>query len=321
MTRTGGSAPRLGFAGTPEFAATILEALVTAGHSPVVVYTQPDRPSGRGRKPLPSPVKGLAARQGIETRQPVTLKETGAVDDLASLELDTLVVAAYGLILPQAILSAPKYGCMNVHASLLPRWRGAAPVERAIMAGDEETGVTIMSMDAGLDTGPIILQERCPIESETTGGELEATLARLGARCLLDCLENLGSLDPTPQDEAGATYAHKLTAADASIDWTRPAEAIARQIRALNPRLPATCASGDLRIRILQARAVRDPGGEPGRIVAADRNGIRVSCRESTLVIQSVQLDRGRGRPLSAADAVNGYAGYFEEGTKLAQPG
>jgi methionyl-tRNA formyltransferase len=320
MTIEGSRRPRLGFAGTPEFAATILDALITAGHTPLVVYTQPDRPAGRGRKSAPSPVKILAAQQGIEIRQPATLKGSGAAADLAALELDTLVVAAYGLILPEAILGGPRYGCINVHASLLPRWRGAAPVERAIMAGDPETGVSIMQMDAGLDTGPIIRQVGCLIEEATTGGELEATLARLGARCLLECLSDLGGLDPKPQDDTLATYAHKLTPADAGIDWTRTADAIERQVRALNPRMPATCWSGDLRIRVLRARATAGQGGTPGRIIAADKSGIRVACQDSTLVMETVQLNRGRGRPLSAADAVNGYAAHFQEGIQLAQP-
>ncbi|NIP15405.1 MAG: methionyl-tRNA formyltransferase [Pseudomonadales bacterium] len=318
MTSEGGSRPRLGFAGTPDFAATILSDLIAAGHTPVVVYTQPDRPAGRGRTTAPSPVKSVATEQSIEIRQPATLKGNHPAANLAALGLDALVVAAYGLILPETIVNTPRYGCINVHASLLPRWRGAAPVERAIMAGDSETGVTIMQMDAGLDTGPIIRQARCPIGSGATGGELEASLARLGAECLLVCLPDLGGFDAQPQDDARATYAHKLSPADAAIDWNRAAQAIERQVRALYPRMPATSWSGDLRIRILRARATGEPGGEPGRIIAADRNGIRVSCRESTLVIETVQLNRGRGRPLSAADAVNGYAAHFEEGTQLA---
>lgn len=321
MTKVDASWPRLGFAGTPDFAATILAALIAAGHAPVVVYTQPDRPAGRGRKPTSSPVKTMAEQRGIEVRQPTTLKDDQVAEGLAALALDTLVVAAYGLILPESVLAAPKFGCINVHASLLPRWRGAAPVERAIMEGDEQTGVTIMQMDAGLDSGPIISQTVCQIESETTGGELEASLAQLGARCLLTCLPDLGRFDPQPQDDTQATYAHKLTPADAAIDWTRTAQAIERQVRALNPRMPATCWSGDLRIRVLEARAAGDAGGQPGRIITADNNGIRVACRKSTLVLQTIQLNRGRGRPLSAAEAVNGYAGYFQQGTELAKPG
>lgn len=320
MTKTDASGPRLGFAGTPDFAATILEALSAAGHAPVVVYTQPDRPAGRGRRTVPSPVKTLAEKQAIEIRQPTTLKGTQAAAAIAALELDALVVAAYGLILPKTILDAPRYGCINVHASLLPRWRGAAPVERAIMAGDKETGVTIMQMDVGLDSGPIISQETYPIESRTTGGELEASLARLGARCLLKSLADLGRLDPKAQDDTQATYAHKLTPADAVIDWNHTADAIERQVRALNPRMPATCFSGDLRIRVLKARVNGDGGGRPGRIIAAEKDGIRVACRDSTMVLETVQLNRGRGRPLSAADAINGYASYFQAGTELAAP-
>ena len=312
--------PRIGFAGTPEFAAIILRALLDHDAGVTVVYTQPDRPSGRGRKLQPSAVKRVAIDHQLEVRQPATLRDERASVDLAACGLDVLVVAAYGLILPEQILTIPKQGCINVHASLLPRWRGAAPVERAIMAGDERTGVSIMQMDAGLDTGPVLATASCPISDDTLGADLELTLAELGARCLLRCLSELDTLTAKPQNAAGATYAHKLTAQDARVDWHQSAPSIERQVRALATRMPATAILGDLRIKLLDARSLADSfDAAPGTVVSVDREGIQVACGEGSLVLRRLQLNRGKGRPLAAADASNGYPETFAVGASLAE--
>jgi methionyl-tRNA formyltransferase len=262
---------KLGFAGTPEFAATILAGILAHGLRPAVVYTQPDRPIGRGRKLRPGPVKALASAEGIEVLQPATLRDPQAVERLAQFRLDLLVVVAYGLLLPQPILETPRLGCINVHASLLPRWRGAAPVERAIMAGDEMTGVSIMRMDRGLDTGPVYLQRPCPIGERATGPELEQALAVLGLEALLVCLGALPDLIPQSQPDEGVSYAHKLTPADAPIDWSRDARVIDRQVRALCGRLPAFTFSAGTRIQILAATPNPESatGAAPGSIVTA----------------------------------------------------
>lgn len=307
---------RLGFAGTPVFACRILEALLQAGYRPAVVYTQPDRPSGRGRKQQPSAVKALAVAQGLPVRQPISLRPTEETAALAAFQLDLLVVAAYGLILPQAILAAPRFGCINVHASLLPRWRGAAPIERAIMAGDSETGVCIMQMERGLDTGPVYLCRPCAITPDTDAPALEARLAVLGGEALLTCLDQLPELRPAPQATEGVTYASKLTRADAHIDWHRPAAAIERQVRALCGRLPPFTAIGAARLSVLEAQALEQPAGAAaGTIVAASSSGIRVACAEGTLNVTLLKLNLGKGQPLQPGDAINGYGGLFAIGT------
>jgi methionyl-tRNA formyltransferase len=312
------SAPRIGFAGTPEFAAIVLDAILRDGQEVVVVYTQPDRRAGRGRKLTSSPVKQLALANRLPLRQPTSLRGKTPAAELAECNLDVLVVAAYGLILPESVLVAPKYGCINVHASLLPRWRGAAPVERAIMAGDAETGVSIMQMDAGLDTGPVLARSKCPIDEDVSGPELGAALARLGAQCLLACLANLDALTPEPQREADACYAAKLATEDAVIDWHRPSRDIHRQVRALCGRLPATTSIDDLTIKILAARWSPDPpSATPGTIESATRKGIKVACGGGSLVIEQLQLNRGKGLPLAAADAINGYPALFEPGARV----
>ncbi len=310
---------RLGFAGTPDFAARILAALIQAGRPPVVVYTQPDRPVGRGRRVQPSPVKQLAQAHGLSVAQPATLRGSDAAEALASWRLDVLVVAAYGLILPPAILDLPRLGCLNVHASLLPRWRGAAPVERAIMAGDAETGVCIMRMERGLDTGPVYTCRRTPIRDSDDGPSLAARLAELGSAALLECLADLPNRTPTPQPEAGVSYASKLGPDDATIMWDRPAAAIDRQIRALRGRLPATTQAGDVRIAILEASVEADVAAPaaPGTILAASRNGIRVACGEGVLRALRVRLSIGKGKPLSAAEASNGFAHVFRPTERL----
>ena len=329
------SAPiRLGFAGTPEFAATILKHLLDTGWAPCVVFTQPDRPTGRGRRLQASPVKLLAESRGIEVRQPPTLK----TQDLRADALDVLVVAAYGLLLPAHILDAPRLGCVNVHASLLPRWRGAAPVERAILAGDRTTGVCIMKMDAGLDTGPVYRCAELPIEPTTTGGGLERDLAALGARMLTEVLAEIEVLKPQPQPESGATYARKLSAADRSIDWSRSAIDIDRQIRALCDRAPVTVfAATDAqsgsptvdacpRVQLLQAIALPEAAADesdtgltaaPGTLIRRGRQGIEVRCGTGVLRITRLKLNRGKGAPLDAAAVINGYGGFFEVGGRL----
>jgi len=310
---------RLGFAGTPEFAGRILQGLLGGGRRPAVVYTQPDRPSGRGRRLRPSPVKRLAEAHDLPVRQPASLKGKDAAHDLATWNLDVLVVAAYGLILPPAILATPRLGCINVHPSLLPRWRGAAPVEHCILAGDTETGVCIMHMERGLDSGPVYVTRRTPVAAHETAQELEARLAALGADALLETLAALPDLKPVAQGEAGVTYAEKLTRDDMVLDWRRPASPLERQVRALAGRQGASTASGDVRVNVLDARAV--PGhadAPPGTITDADRRGIRVACGEGVLTLATVKLSVGKGRPLSAADAVNGYAALFAPGTVLA---
>ena len=310
---------RLGFAGTPGFAARILEALLAAGRIPAVVYTQPDRPVGRGRKTQHGPVKEIALARGLPLEQPDSLRGLGAAETLSAYALDVMVVAAYGLILPSNVLHTPRYGCINVHASLLPRWRGAAPVERAIMAGDAETGVCIMQMDEGLDTGPVYECRHYPIASDTNGPGLEQALADLGAEALLYCLDHLAELTPEPQSEGGATYAPKLTRQDAVIHWCRAAPELARQIRALTGRLPAFAACGGVQLRVLAAEAV--PGGTaddpPGLITRADRAGIVVACGQGQLRITRLQLSRGKARPLTAAEALNGYADLLGAGRML----
>ena len=338
------SAPiRLGFAGTPEFAATILERLLDAGWVPCVVFTQPDRPTGRGRRLQASPVKVLAEARGIEVRQPPTLRTVSLQADA----LDVLVVAAYGLLLPAHILEAPRLGCINVHASLLPRWRGAAPVERAILAGDRETGVCIMKMDEGLDTGPVYRRKTISIDPSTTGGELERALASLGASLLIEVLGEIETLKPSPQAGEGVTYARKLGAAERQLDWTRSAAELSRQIRALCDRAPVTVFATSnpdaseavgkpadtayARIRLLKACVLDSTAakeGVPGDAVAADlsspgtvirtgRQGIDVRCGIGVLRITRLQLDRGKGRPIDAADALNGYAELFRVGSQL----
>ncbi|MDH3642402.1 MAG: methionyl-tRNA formyltransferase [Gammaproteobacteria bacterium] len=319
------AALRIGFAGTPDFAAVILNALLAAQYNVVIVYTQPDRRAGRGRKLRPGPVKTLALEHHINVRQPPSLRNDEASDALRECNLDVLVVAAYGLILPESLLGIPTHGCLNVHASLLPRWRGAAPVERAIMAGDEQTGVCIMQMDAGLDTGPVLAQAVCPIGDDTVGSELELALAELGANSLLECLDHLDTLPRQPQSDSGVTYATKLSAADAAIDWGQPARTIHRQIRALRDRQPAqtylqpASLHGEVTIKILEARWLEDSSDAgPGTIVSADRSGIHIACGEGMLSVQRLQLNQGKGRPLSAADAQNGYPELFTPGVQLA---
>jgi len=300
---------RIVFAGTPEFAVPSLRALLDGPHGVLCVFTQPDRPSGRGRRLLPSPVKALALDRGIEVRQPLGLKGDREALDLASLRPDLLVVVAYGLLLPPRILAIPRLGCVNVHASLLPRWRGAAPIQRAIEAGDEETGVSIMAMDAGLDKGPVFLSRSVPIGSAETAGSLHDRLAEVGAAALMEALPGIedGSLQPRPQDDSRATYAAKLTKHEAVVDWTLPAETIARRVRAFNPWPVAQTAWGKGALRIWMAEPRQDgEDAPPGAVIAATRAGLDV--RTGGGVLRVTELQAPGGRVMTAAEFVNAHS-------------
>ncbi|PPE75270.1 methionyl-tRNA formyltransferase [Solimonas fluminis] len=297
---------RLVFAGTPDFAVAALDALHAAGHEIAGVYTQPDRPSGRGQKLSPSPVAQRAAALGLPLFKPEKLRGE-AVDELRALQPELMVVVAYGLLLPQAVLDIPRHGCFNIHASLLPRWRGAAPIQRAIEAGDTRTGVTIMRMDAGLDTGPMLLEEPLDIGPETTAASLHDQLQALGSRLIVDAVARLarGELRERAQPAEGATYARKLSKDEARVDWTRPAAEIARRIRAFNPVPVAWSELGGERLRLWQAREEAGAaGGEPGTILAADAQGIAVAAGEG--VVRLLQLQWPGGKPVAAAQAASG---------------
>ncbi|MEJ5211744.1 MAG: methionyl-tRNA formyltransferase [Burkholderiales bacterium] len=289
---------QLVFAGTPEFAAAALKSLIAAGHHIALVLTQPDRPAGRGLRPKPSPVKALALEHGLALAQPASLREAAVQETLRKIHPDVMVVAAYGLILPRAVLDIPTRGCLNIHASLLPRWRGAAPIQRALLAGDAETGITIMQMDEGLDTGPMLLRKACAIEPEDTAQTLHDRLAALGGEAIVEALDRLDSLVPVPQDESLATYAPKLTKEEALIDWNQSAETIARAVRAYNPFPVAYTWLDGERLRIWFARA---EAGEapPGRVVAVDREGVLVGTGAGLLRI--TELQREGARRLAAA--------------------
>ena len=306
---------RLGFAGTPPFAATILRSLL-GHHEVAVVYCQPARPTGRGRKLSQSAVEGVARSNNIVVRTPTTLREEAAM--LAADALDVLVVAAYGLILPKGILDVPRHGCLNVHASLLPRWRGAAPIERSIMAADTVTGISIMQMDEGLDTGPVLLRRECAIRSDDTGDSLRERLAVLGGEALAYCLEHLGFARAQPQ-EAGATYASKLLPEESRIDWAESATDIALKIRALNSRQPACCWLNGERIRLLFAVALSpQPNVEPGTVISIDRSGLIIACGTGCLRVTQIALSRGKGRPMDIASLINGYANLIRAGQSVA---
>lgn len=281
---------KLIFAGTPEFAAQALRQLIAAGHEIALVLTQPDRPSGRGMKLTPSPVKVVAQEHDIPVWQPEKLRTEEQQAPIAAVHADVMVVAAYGIILPQAVLDMPRLGCLNIHASLLPRWRGAAPIQRAILAGDTETGITIMQMDAGLDTGDMLSTHALAITPKTNAATLHDQLAELGGQAIVAALENLPALQAKriAQPEAGITYAEKLKKEEAMIDWQQPAAAIDRMIRAFNPFPSAQTLLGEIPIKIWQA-APQTGNGKPGEILAADRNGILVACGEGALLLGELQ--------------------------------
>ena len=288
------------FAGTPDFAATHLQALISQ-HEVVAVYTQPDRPAGRGKKVTASPVKLLAEQNSLPIYQPQSLKDPEQQTIFANLQADIMVVVAYGLILPQVVLDAPRLGCINVHGSILPRWRGAAPIQRAVEAGDKETGVTIMQMDAGLDTGAMLTITRCPIEPSETSGSLYDKLAALGAPALLSTLDKLkaGTAVAVAQDNEQSTYAKKIDKAEALIDWSQPAIIIDQRIRAFSPFPAAYTEIEGLRVKIWAAQTSTQQLGTPGEIVAADDNGLLVGCGQGSLLLTEIQLAGKSRMPVS----------------------
>ncbi len=301
------------FAGTPDFAAEHLKTLLNSEHKVVAVYSQPDRPAGRGRKLMASPVKALAVAHEIPVFQPLNFKSSEAVDELKSLNADLMVVVAYGLILPQIVLDAPKLGCVNVHASLLPRWRGAAPIHRALLAGDTETGVTIMQMDAGLDTGDMLVTARCSILATDTSEVLHDRLITLGGPALLDALNQLESslAKPEPQNNDLATYAHKLEKAEGQIQWSQTATEIGRHIRGLTPWPGAFTQWQGETVRIHQARVSdTNSSAAPGTMVAMDKSGISVATGAGLLVIETLQLPGKKA--MSAIDILNARRAQFE---------
>jgi methionyl-tRNA formyltransferase len=291
------------FAGTPAFAATSLEALIKSGHEICAVYTQPDRPSGRGQKLTASPVKELALRHDLPVFQPVNFKTDEDKEILKTFEADVMIVAAYGLILPAAVLAIPKLGCINIHASWLPRWRGAAPIQRAILAGDTETGISIMQMEAGLDTGDVFCVHGCEITSIDTSASLHDKLAVLGAEAILETLNDVvsGKLIRTPQQGGLVTYAHKITKAEAQIDWTQSALDIDRQVRAFYGWPVAYTQLNETVLRIWQATPVAaDPHAAPGTIVGMDKEGIDIACGKGVLRIQEIQWPGGTRQKVAA---------------------
>lgn len=308
---------RIIFAGTPEFAATNLQALLNAGHDIIAVYTQPDRPAGRGRKLKPSAVKELALKHNIPVFQPLSLKDAEAQQTLNELNADLMIVVAYGLLLPQVVLDMPHLGCINVHASLLPRWRGAAPIQRALLAGDAATGVTLMQMDAGLDTGAMLLKTHCPITSTDTSASLHNKLAEQGGAALLELLPLLakGEITAETQNEAEATYAAKLTKEEAQLNWQLSAEELDRAVRGYNPRPVAWFKEGEEIIRVWQAEAVAAPDAlpenstKPGTLVEVVKDGLIVACGEGWLKITRLQLP---GKPqMQVSDLLNGNPDRF----------
>jgi methionyl-tRNA formyltransferase len=280
---------RVAFAGTPPFAARILEAILAAGHSVPLVLTQPDRPAGRGLKLTPSAVSDAARSMGLVVEKPVSLKSEESRRSLAESRPDVLVVAAYGLILPESVLDLPLQGCLNVHASLLPRWRGAAPVQRAILAGDAETGVDIMRMEAGLDTGPVLLERRVAIGAEDTAGTLTERLAVEGSRAIVQALADLQTIDEKPQSEIGVTYAAKIDKAEAMIDWSAPADAISRRIRAFNPAPGAVTLLAGKPLKIWEAVVVGSARGPAGTVVGHHGGAPLVACGTAGLALTLVQ--------------------------------
>lgn len=307
---------RLVFAGTPEFAAEHLKALLDTPHQIVAVYTQPDRPAGRGQKLMPSPVKQLALQHGLPVLQPPTLRDPAAQEELRALAPDLMVVVAYGLILPQVVLDIPRLGCINSHASLLPRWRGAAPIQRAVQAGDAESGVTVMQMEAGLDTGPMLLKVTTPITAADTGGSLHDRLAQLGPQAVVQAIAGLaaGTLQGEVQDDALATYAHKLNKDEARIDWNRPTDELERLVRAFNPWPICHSTLDGQPLKVLAAEPA-EGRGQPGQILDASKDGLTVACGEGALRLTRLQLPGGK--PLAFADLYNSRREQFAPGQVL----
>jgi methionyl-tRNA formyltransferase len=322
------AALRLAFAGTPDFAAQHLQALLASRHQVICALTQPDRRSGRGKKTHPSPVKALAEAQGLPVLQPPTLRDEAAVAALRELDIDALVVVAYGLILPQSVLDLPRLGCVNVHGSLLPRWRGAAPIQRAVEAGDKETGITIMRMDAGLDTGPMLARRCCLIPPLATSGDLYLLLAELGPALLREVLDDLPTYlaKAQVQDDAAATYAEKLGKEEARIEWTRPASELARRIRAFNPAPGCFSYLAGERVKIWRAQPLPSTSlgdndnktdREPGMINDCSERGITVTCGQGSLLLQTLQFPGAKA--LSAAELLRGRGGVLHAGAHFGQ--
>ncbi|GAA61678.1 methionyl-tRNA formyltransferase [Pseudoalteromonas sp. BSi20652] len=309
---------RIIFAGTPDFAARHLQALIQSEHQIVGVYSQPDRPAGRGKKLKASEVKALALEHNLPVFQPQSLKNDEALAELTSLNADIMIVVAYGLILPKAILEAPRLGCLNVHGSILPRWRGAAPIQRAIWAGDEQTGVTIMQMDEGLDTGDMLHISRCPISTTETSASLYTKLAELGPDALIETINKLanGEITPEPQNDELANYAKKLSKEEANIDWSMSALQIERNIRSFNPWPVCFTQMGGQTVKIYQAQVVLQLG-DPGQILSSDKNGVVVACGEHALCITQLQ-PQGK-KPMAINDFLNGRSDWVTPGTILGE--
>jgi methionyl-tRNA formyltransferase len=316
---------RIIFAGTPEFAAEHLKTLIGSRHQVIAVYSQPDRPAGRGKKLTASPVKEVALANGIPVYQPLNFKTQEAIAELDALAADLMVVVAYGLILPKAVLDAPRLGCINVHASILPRWRGAAPIQRAIEAGDRETGVTIMQMDVGLDTGDMLIKAYCPILAEDTGGSLHDKLISIGAPALLQALEQLetGTATPEKQDDAHSNYAPKLNKEEAALNWQLSALELARKVRAFNPfpiaHTKPKGAGNDERIRVWAARiSEKSTDAGLGSITQIDQEGVWVSCTQGQLILEQLQLPGKKA--MNIGEILRGHPDLFKIGDQLEQP-
>lgn len=311
------------FAGTPDFAAQHLQALIDSPHNVIAVYTQPDKPAGRGKKLQASPVKQLAEQHQIPVYQPKSLRKPETQAELTALHADVMVVVAYGLILPQAVLDAPTYGCLNVHGSLLPRWRGAAPIQRAIWAGDKQTGVTIMQMDAGLDTGDMLHKVFCDIDLQDTSADLYHKLAEIAPNALIEVLNHLtdGTFIAEPQDDTQSNYAEKLSKEEAKLDWQLSAAQLERNIRAFNPwpmaYLQLTDEQGNPQtLKVYQATVLPSVSQTPGTIISADKNGIQIATADG--VLNLLQLQPAGKKPMSAQDLLNGRADWFAVGKVLA---
>ncbi|WP_314186909.1 methionyl-tRNA formyltransferase [Aggregatibacter kilianii] len=311
------------FAGTPDFAAQHLQALIDSPHNVIAVYTQPDKPAGRGKKLQASPVKQLAEQHQILVYQPKSLRKPETQAELTALQADVMVVVAYGLILPQAVLDAPTYGCLNVHGSLLPRWRGAAPIQRAIWAGDKQTGVTIMQMDAGLDTGDMLHKVFCDIDLQDTSADLYHKLAEIAPNALIEVLNHLtdGTFIAEPQDDTQSNYAEKLSKEEAKLDWQLSAGQLERNIRAFNPwpmaYLQLTDEQGNPQtLKVYQATVLPSVSQTPGTIISADKNGIQIATADG--VLNLLQLQPAGKKPMSAQDLLNGRADWFAVGKVLA---
>ncbi len=309
---------RIIFAGTPDFAARHLQALIQSEHQIVGVYSQPDRPAGRGKKLKASEVKALALEHNLPVFQPQSLKNDDALVELKSLNADIMIVVAYGLILPKAILEAPRLGCLNVHGSILPRWRGAAPIQRAIWAGDEQTGVTIMQMDEGLDTGDMLHISRCAINADETSASLYTKLAELGPDALIETVNKLakGELKAEPQNDELANYAKKLSKDEANIDWSMDAAQIERNIRSFNPWPVCFTQMGEQTVKIYQAQVV-DQTGSAGQVLSSDKTGVVVACGKHAICITQLQ-PQGK-KPMAISDFLNGRSDWVTPGTVLGE--